>query len=168
MTQPSWYLIYTNPRQEDRTDQNLKAWKVETFAPKIREPQLNPFTGKPTTVIKPLFPRYIFARFPLASHLHKIRFTRGVQGVVSFGDGPTAVDQGVIDFLRSRVKQDGFVPAHCDFEPGERVLVQGGPFSGLTGIFNRETQDADRVRILLETVSFQAHITIERAALQKV
>jgi transcriptional antiterminator RfaH len=167
MSNPSWYLIYTNPKQEDRTDKNLRAWNVETFAPKLKEHHSHPFTGEPTCLIKPLFPRYIFARFSLSGYLHKVRFTRGVQGLISFGDGPALVDDEVIAYLKSRVKEDGFVRNSAEFERGDRVLIETGPFSGLAGIFERETQDEDRVRILLEAVSYQVHATIERSRLKR-
>lgn len=164
---PCWYLIYTHPRQEDRTDQNLRSWIVETFVPKLKERQYHPYTGKPGFVIKPLFPRYIFARFPLESHLHKIRYTRGVRDVVGFGHGPAVVSDDIIDFLRSRVMEDGYVRVYDELEPGDRVLINQGPFAGLTGLFEREMKDAQRVKILLEAVSYQAHISIDREVLKR-
>jgi hypothetical protein len=32
-----WYVIQTKPKQEDRADLNLRAWKIETFAPTLKE-----------------------------------------------------------------------------------------------------------------------------------
>src|SRR5215208_2764465 len=84
-----WYVICTHPRQEDRAESNLIAWSVETFAPQIKKKQYNQFTGVAIQLPKPLFPRYIFARFKLNEMLHKVRYTRGVHSVVGFGAGPT-------------------------------------------------------------------------------
>ena len=164
---PNWYLIQTNPRQEERADQNLRAWGVETFFPKFKERHFNQFTGEPTDIIKPLFARYIFARFVLDNLLHKARFTRGVHNVVSFGDGPTIVDQQIIALIRSRVGQDGFVNISQELNPGDEVVIKDGPLVGLAGILERETKDPDRVRVLLDSVSYQAHITIEKQILRK-
>ena len=80
-----WYVVYTLPNYEQRADSNLRAWHLETFAPKIKARRVNPFNGVSIYVTRPLFPRYIFARFNLNALMHKVRFTRGVSNVVSFG-----------------------------------------------------------------------------------
>ena len=46
-------------------------------------------------------------------------------------------------------------------------MVKDGPLKNLAGIFEREMKDTDRIRILLESVSYQAHIEIERDMVEK-
>jgi transcriptional antiterminator RfaH len=159
---PSWYAIYTHPKMENRAEENLQAWNVETFFPRIRDCRFNEFTSEPTYFIKPLFPRYFFARFALNNMLHKIRFTRGVHSVVCTGSDPTPVDDIVIDIIAAQIDATGFVKIGVDLEPGAKVLIQAGPFKGLTGIFEREASPADRIRVLLDCVSFQARAEVER------
>ncbi|MEP7341569.1 MAG: transcription termination/antitermination NusG family protein [Acidobacteriota bacterium] len=159
---PCWYVIHTHPKQESRAESNLKAWNVETFFPRISDCYFNEFTGKPTYLTKPLFSRYIFARFELNSSLHKVRFTRGVHSVVCTGIAPAPVDDKVIEIIAAQVDEAGFVRIGDDLEPGAKVLIQAGPFKGLTGVFERKTSDADRVKILLDSVCFQAHLEVER------
>src|SRR6185369_1847194 len=91
-----WYVVHTNLRQEERADKNLRAWGVETLHPKLRTRRLNEFTGAPTYFTKPLFPRYIFAKFNPRNQLAKISFTRGVHNVVSFRGHPVSVDEDII------------------------------------------------------------------------
>src|SRR5205085_8571472 len=117
----SWYVVQTNPKQESRADLNLRAWNVETLAPKFKQYAYNQFTGKPTLIIKPLFPRYIFARFRPKDALHKIRYTRGVHSVVSFGESFTRVDDEIITLIQSRMQKDGFVLIGEKFAPGDEV-----------------------------------------------
>jgi len=158
----SWYAIRTHPKQENRAEGNLKAWGVETFFPRIRDCRFNEFTSEPSYFIKPLFPGYLFARFALNSLLHKVRFTRGVHSVVCIGSEPAAVDDRVIEIIAAQIDTTGFVKIGADLEPGAKVLIQAGPFRGLTGIFEREASAADRIKILLECVCFQAHVEVER------
>ena len=166
---PHWYVIHTNPRQEERSHDNLRAWQVETLAPKIRERSYHPITGKPKYVTRPFFSRYIFARFKLSELFHKIRFTRGVHSVVSFGDVPIPVEDEVIDLLRLRVNAEGFVETETEvFEPGDEVVINSGPLKNFVGIFQREMKDSDRVMLLLKTVNYQAHVRIERELIAKV
>src|SRR5215510_9179579 len=159
---PSWYAIHTHPKQEDRAESNLQAWNVETFFPKIKDCRFNEFTSEPSFFIKPLFPGYFFARFALNNLLHKVRFTRGVHSVVCVGSDPSPVDDRVIEIIAAQIDATGFVKIGGDLELGAKVLIQAGPFKGLTGIFEREVSAADRIKILLDCVSFQARVEVER------
>jgi transcriptional antiterminator RfaH len=163
-----WYVIHTHPKQEDRADSNLKVLGVSICNPKIRERRYNQFSIVPTYVTKSLFPRYIFAQFKINDLYHKVRFTRGVSSVVSFGDGPTPISEEVIMLIQSNIKEDGFVKFDEEIRPGDRVMVMGGPLKNFAGIFEREMKETERVRILLETVSYQAHIEIERDMVKRV
>ena len=159
---PCWYAIRTHPKQENRAEMNLRAWSVETFFPKIRDCRFNEFTGEPSYFVKPLFPGYLFARFELNSLLHKVRFTRGVHSVVCIGSDPAPVDDNVIEIIAAQIDAAGFVKIGADLEPGAKVLIQTGPLKGLTGVFKREASSADRIRILLDCVGYQAHVEVER------
>jgi transcriptional antiterminator RfaH len=159
---PGWYAIHTHPKQENRAESNLQAWNVETFFPRVRDRRFNEFTGQTSYFIKPLFPRYLFARFALNTLLHKVRFTRGVHSVVCIGKDPAPVDARVIEIIAAQIDAAGFVKIGADLEPGAKVLIQAGPFKGLTGIFESETSYVERVRILLDCVNFQARVEVER------
>jgi transcriptional antiterminator RfaH len=158
----SWYAIHTHPKQENRAEGNLQAWDVETFFPKIRDCRFNEFTGGPSYFIKPLFPGYLFARFAMNNLLHKVRFTRGVHSVVCIGSDPAPIDDKLIEIIADQIDATGFVKIGADLEPGARVLIQTGSFKGFTGIFERGTSAAVRIKILLDCVSFQARVEVER------
>lgn len=158
---PYWYAIRTRPMQEDRAARNLEAWQVEVFNPRLKERRCNEYTGKPTYLSKPLFTRYIFARFDAGRLLNKVSFTRGVHSVVGFGDGPTRVSDEVIGLIQSQVGEDGFVRIGEELKSGDPVVITGGPLRGLTGVFDRKMKAADRVKILLTTINYQGHILIE-------
>jgi transcriptional antiterminator RfaH len=162
-----WYVIHTQPKQEDRACSNLKVLGVSIFNPKIKERRYNQFSIVPTYVTKSLFTRYIFAQFKINDLYHKVRFTRGVYSVVGFGDGPTPISEEVITLIQSKI-EDGFVKVDEEIMPGDRVMVKDGPLKNFAGIFEGGMKATDRVRILLETVSYQAHIEIERDMVKRV
>jgi transcriptional antiterminator RfaH len=164
----SWYAIFTNPRQEERANSNLLSWGVETFSPRWKECRRNQFTGVPTYFTKPLFPRYIFARFNVDHLLQKVWFTRGVKSVVTFNDSPARIDDSLIDLIKSRVNEDGFVKLGEDFSQGDKVLIKAGPLKSIVGIFERDLKDSDRVTILLANISFQGRVTVEKSMVAKV
>ena len=163
-----WYAIQTKAQQEDRAESNLRAWGVETFVPRFRARRRGYYAGGSTYLIKSLFPRYIFARFDANVLLHKVNFTRGVQSVVRFGGTPAPVDDEVLAIMQARLGPDGFIKIGEELKAGDRVMIQDGPFKNFIGIFEREIGEADRVRILLTTISYQSHVTLDRALVRKI
>lgn len=165
--QPCWYAIHTKPKQEDRADSNLRAWGFETFAPKFKEYRSNPYTQETSCVVKHLFPRYIFARFDYGSLFHKVNHTRGIHSVVRFGDQPAVLDELMISIIQTRIDRQGFVKMDDEPKSGDEVIIKDGPFKGLTGIFQQEIKESERVTILLNAVSYQAQIVINRHLVKK-
>jgi transcriptional antiterminator RfaH len=165
---PCWYVAHTHPRQEERANHNLLAWGVETFTPKMKVIKYKAFTGEPAVLIKPLFPRYIFARFKLSDLYYKIRFTRGIHSLVSFMDKPCPVDDELIDLIKSRIDDKGFVRTVDQLKIGDEVMIKEGVLKNFSGIFVCEMKDEDRIRILLRTVNYQAHVVIERGKVSKL
>jgi transcriptional antiterminator RfaH len=163
-----WYAVHTHVKQESRAADNLRAWNIEIFFPRIRDYRLNKYTEKLLYVIKPLFPGYIFAHFELDRFFHKVRFTRGVHSIVSLGDTPVPVDERVIEIITARIDQNGFVRIGEEIEPGAKVLIKAGPFKGLTGIFERETGANCRVKILLDSVYYQARVEIDKEMVEAI
>jgi transcriptional antiterminator RfaH len=163
-----WYVVHTHPKQEDRVDSNLNTLKIETFSPCIKKRQYNNYTGERFYKVRPLFPGYIFARFDLAKLHHKVRLTRGVHSLVCYGATPAQVDGLVINTIRSQLGVDGCVKIGESLKPGDEVVIDDGPLKSFRGIFERETSDLDRVMILLNTVSYQAHLVIARDLLKKI
>jgi transcriptional antiterminator RfaH len=163
-----WYVVHTHPQQEERASANLKSWAIETLTPKLRVNKYNEFTGKLTRVPKPLFPSYIFASFRFNEQYHRVRFTRGVHSVVSFTSTHTPVDDEIVDLIRFRIGQDGFVKTLEELKAGDEVIINEGRFKNFCGVFKREMHDSDRVKILLNTVNFQAHVVVDRELVHKL
>jgi transcriptional antiterminator RfaH len=162
-----WYAIHTKPKNEERANKNLIAWGVEAFAPRVREYRYNEYTHKPTALSKPLFSRYIFARFNARALLHDVYYTKGVHSIVSFNDIPFALQYDEIAFIKSRLDENGFIKMNDDLSPGDEVTIKSGAFAGLNGIFDREIDGKDRAMIFLDAIKYQATVTIERALIQK-
>ncbi len=160
-----WYAIRTKANEEDRADMNLRAWRVETFAPKVKDLRTSGYGGR--YVVKHLFARYIFARFDVERQFHQINYTRGVQSVVNFGGNPISIDDKVINLIRERIDEDGFIRIE-DLRAGDPVRVNSGPLQSIVGVFEWKLKDKDRVKILLSTMSYGSHLLIDRAMVEKV
>ena len=162
-----WYVVHTHPKQEERANENLRSWGVETVHGKLRTRRFNEFTGAPTYITQPLFPRYIFAKFNAREQLPKVRFTRGVHNVVCFGESPAPVDQDIIDIIRTRIDENGFVKANDELKPGDKVVISAGPMRNLMGIFERAIKGSDRITILLTAIEYQGRLVVNRELVKR-
>ncbi len=102
-------------------------------------------------VLRPLFPRYLFVYMDLESdRWHKINRTYGVCGLVMTGEWPTPVPDGVVECLvASSDSRDVISETSLEaFEPGERIRVCAGPFSGHVARVHK-LDDRGRVCLLL-------------------
>jgi transcriptional antiterminator RfaH len=164
----SWYVLRTKPRQEARAQDNLKAWGLETLLPLLPDRRKN---RRNCDGIRALFPSYIFCRFQ-ARMFDKVRFTYGVAHILSFGGKPAVVDEEIVDEIRAHMNALGVIddapPPAPDLQAGDKVLLTSGPFRNLVGVFQKEMPGSERVRILLETVSFRANVECLRSEVTKV
>lgn len=161
----SWYAVHTKPRQEDVAERNLQQRGLITFNPRLETIRL--LGGKPHSQGKPLFPGYIFSRFDPVVSLRLVRYSPGVRDVVRSGGEPIPVADEIIELIASRMC-DGYIRLEPQFRPGDRVRIESGPLSGLTGIFEQEMSDRQRVMILLATIEYHARVVIEKSWLTKV
>lgn len=163
-----WYAIYTKPKEEQRAELNLMTHGVETLAPKVLDRRTNEFSGRPTYFAKPLFPRYIFARFDAERTLHKVRYTRGVHSIVSLNGQPVKVDESIIEVIKSRIREDGFVKIGEELNVSDKVVVKSGTLKNFQGIFERRVKATDRIMILLTAITYQGRVSVEERLVGKV
>lgn len=163
-----WYVLHTNPKQEERACENLRAWGVETLNPKLKIRRYNQFNGAVSYLTQPLFPRYIFARFNALRLLSKVWFTRGVHKVVCFSGSPVAVDENVIQIINARIDENGFVKTGDDLKRGDKVLVKAGPLRNFMGVFDGEVKGSDRISVLLTTITYQGHMVVDRDVVERI
>jgi len=163
-----WYVIKTQPKQEVRADCNLKVLSINTFLPMAREPYTNPFSGLSSFATRPLFPRYLFAQFDAGTMLRRVCFTRGVQSVVSFGNGPVSVDDEMIELIQQRVGEDGLVRLYDNLNEGDPVMIDHGPLKDLTGVFQYDIKGTERVAILLTAINYQGRVIVGKDLVRKI
>jgi len=99
--------------------------------------------------------------------LQKVYFTRGIHSVVSFGDGPTPVDEEIIDTITDHMSPDGFIRIVNELQKGDRVVIEDGSFKNFEGIFESEVKQTDRIVVLLNAVRYQSRIQIGKDQVKK-
>lgn len=160
LQETNWFAVQTKPSQEDLAAFNLGRLGLDIFLPKIKQDKRD---GRRSGITKPMFPRYLFARFCPLRYMHLIIYARGVRQIVCAGDTPVPVDESIIESIRVRVGPDGFLDLSSDaLQPGDHITVEGGPFNGNSGVFEREADVHKRVVILLESIRYQARVVVDK------
>ncbi len=162
----NWYLVYSKPRQELCSLENLERQGFECFLPLIAVEKIR---RKLIVVVQePLFPRYLFIRLDASQEgrsWNPIRSTTGASRLVSFGQVPAKVDDLLVDTIRASVAGEGVRQRH--FEPGEGVRINDGPFAGLEAVYQMPDGEA-RVMVLIEILSKKISLSIEPPSLSKL
>jgi transcriptional antiterminator RfaH len=156
-----WFCAFTKPRRESFARLHLERQGVEVFLPLIRMPRLG--QADVSWSLAPMFPRYLFFRAPIRDTIARVRSTRGVASVVTFGGKPGQVPAEVVEVIRGRCDGDVFQPGEPAFKRGDSVSILAGPYAGMTAIFDQRATGEERVVVLLEIMASVARVEIDRS-----
>ena len=167
-TQPSWFAVFTKPRQENIALENLERQGFRCFLPMA----INPYQRRTARKlrIEPLFPRYLFLNaIADQQSLGPVRSTRGVNNLVRFGMDLAEMPESVIQAIRSRCDPETELVClqPVSVRPGDRVRVFDGPLAGAEGLFEA-TSGLRRAHLLIEILGRPTAVEVDRMMLQRV
>ena len=145
-----WYAVYTQPHAEPKALEHLLRQGYSAYLPRYRTRVSH--ARRRQIVLRPLFPRYLFAAVDRATMPWRpILSTVGVTDVVRTGDEPATVPEEIVAAIREREKIGGFdrIDPRQRLRLGELVRVTAGAFEGMIGSLV-ELRDQDRIVVLLE------------------
>ena len=156
----NWFVLNTKPKKEFHVEKLFIEGGFEIYNPKYLH----------DNKIKPFFPGYEFIYFDYPEQYRLVRYTRGVKRVVGNRVGPIPIPEKVITEIKAR-EVNGLIELYKygqEPELGDEIEVVEGPLKGLRGIFKKEIPEKQRVLILLNYVSYQGQLLIEKKKLKKV
>jgi transcription antitermination factor NusG len=160
----NWFAIHAKPHRENFAAINVGALGIGILLPRVNVTRLARGAAQQRT--KPLFPGYFFARFCPEDCFESVKGALGVLQVVSSGRIPIPVHEKVVQEIQNRIQEDGFIRIRPQgLESGARVIIQSGPFEGMTGRVVQEMDDQRRVAVFLESL-LHARVLIERQWIQ--
>ena len=135
-----WHAVMTKPRKEGLANDLLQYQGYETLY--LHYPDTVKHARRTRKVLKPYFPRYVFAGMSNGLTVHGINRTIGVSTVVYLGDDPLEIPGPVMEELQRRGDQRGMVHVwpketaerRKRFRKGAEVRITGGPLEGLFAI----------------------------------
>ncbi len=157
-----WVVVATAPEfgSEARAKRDLEGrGGYECYLPRCIEPNRQR--------VAPLFPGYVFVRLdPRVEPWQPILRSRGVVDLVRFGDMPPTLSDDVVRAIRRKENRDGIVV--IELQPGDRVEVLDGPFSGQHLEFVVEATADHRVRLLLDILGRSVRFEAEKRGVRKL
>ena len=156
-----WYVVQTQVNGEAKAARNLLRQGYEIYLPRYLKRRRH--ARKVDFSAKPLFPRYVFVAIDIASQRWRsIQSTFGVSRLVTNGDDPAAVPNGVVHALKAREDDKGFVQLDRKptFAPGDKVRVLAGAFMDNAGLFDG-LADHDRISILLDMLGRKVRVLLD-------
>jgi transcription antitermination factor NusG len=157
--QTSWYALHVRLRQECLVEEALRYKGYETFLPLHRANARE--YERHNNIQLPLFPGYLFCRCDMGSNSGgKIVTTPGVMRILG-SKFPTPVPDDEIEAVKRLVRSKA-VLSPCPFmQPGQIVMIRGGPLRGLKGCVVAE-HSCFRLVISLTLLRRSVAVTIER------
>ena len=153
-----WYVVRSKPHQEYAVESNLSQVGIEVLCPRIREERR--IRRKLQSVVTPLFPGYLFARFCL-SESRFVMYATGVRNLVSFGHAPAIVQGEIIDGIRERLR-DGVIDLKApSFTRGDVVRIHEGPLRGLEAVFQQEMVGQQRAMLLMKSLTCPMRVVLD-------
>jgi transcriptional antiterminator RfaH len=158
---PRWYVVQTRVNCEAKAARNLINQGYEVYLPRYLKRRRH--ARKVDFAVKPLFPRYMFVAIDMATQRWlSIQSTFGVSRLLTTGEDPALVPDGVVRAIKQREDERGFVAMdnRSAFVPGDKVRILAGAFMDSAGFFNG-IADRDRVSILLDMLGRQVRVLLD-------
>lgn len=155
-----WYVVYTQVNRERDACSHLCRQGFDVYLPQYQKTRRH--ARKSELVPKPLFPRYMFVYMNLENmRWRAINSTHGVVQLICLGEEPTPVPNGLVENIRKREDEKGWVVPDISeaLMPGDTVQVVSGAMRDLIGIFQSKG-DADRVVVLFNLMGREMKIAL--------
>ncbi len=162
-----WYAVHTQVHGEQRAKENLERQGFRVWLPLYWKTRRH--ARRRDTVLRPLFPRYLFISLDLETQRWRSVFsTRGVSTLLTVDGAPLAVPEGTVEGLQAGADSDGhFTIRPKALAPGETVRIAEGPFAELEAVFQEE-HDGNRVLVLLELLGRKTAVRLPGTHIERV
>lgn len=151
----AWIVARTKPNQEALASEHLTRQGYRPYCPRYQHKRPNK-----KTLIRPLFPRYIFVE--IQDVWYSIRSTRGISSILSGDNGPQYVPEALVYGIMAREDKHGFIitDSRDRFERGASVKTEQGPLAGLPLIYDGMTAN-ERCAVLVAMMDRYVRVEME-------
>jgi transcription antitermination factor NusG len=168
---PTWYVVLTNPKCEERARAGLDALGYATFLPtetvwaRVPKHRQKPGQPKKVKVTRPLFPGYLFFGLDKGVHpFEPVRLTDGVYSILMNNGEYLAMPAGTVSGMQEaeeRGDHDRTVKAAEKLAEliGQQITVPEGHLAGFVAVVKKATEKC----VYLETEAFGKRVKLTMA-----
>jgi transcriptional antiterminator RfaH len=144
----SWCVVQTKTQSEEKALLNLRQQGFEVYLPRYSKEIRH--ARKAQTVLRPLFPGYLFIKMDLEkARWRSVNGTIGVITLLQSGDRPCLLADAFIDQLHQRENDHGIIMLEGNnLKIGDKIRLTSGVFAEFTGLL-QERKDYKRIILLL-------------------
>jgi transcriptional antiterminator NusG len=171
-----WYVVHTYSGYEEKVKLTIEGKVANSpIADKIErilipsEKIIEHKGGKKKEKDRKFYPGYILVQMELDDESwHVIRSTPRVTGFIG-GERPVPVPQDEIDQILQQVER-GAAPSQikAQYEMGDQVRINDGPFSNFTGSVEEVDAEHGRLRVMVSIFSRQTPVDLNFFQVEKV
>ncbi|MFZ0444258.1 MAG: transcription termination/antitermination protein NusG [Bacillus sp. (in: firmicutes)] len=174
----NWYVVHTYSGYENKVKANLEK-RVESMGMQDKifrvivpeEEETDIKNGKKKTVKRKVFPGYVLVEIVMTDDSwYVVRNTPGVTGFVGSsgaGSKPTPLLPEEINSILKHLGENER-PIDIDFEIGETVKVNEGPFANFTGSVEEIDKDKAKVKVLVNMFGRDTPVELEFTQVEKI
>lgn len=174
----NWYVVHTYSGYENKVKANLEK-RVESMGMQDKifrvivpeEEETDIKNGKKKTVKRKVFPGYVLVEIVMTDDSwYVVRNTPGVTGFVGSsgaGSKPTPLLPEEINSILKHLGENER-PIDIDFEIGETVKVNEGPFANFTGSVEEIDIDKAKVKVLVNMFGRDTPVELEFTQVEKI
>ena len=174
-----WYVLHTYAGYENRVKANLEqriaSLNMEDYIFQIEVPTEEVTlvkNGKRQVVQQKKYPGYVYVRMDLTDESWSgVKNTPNVTGFVGLTSRPSPLRlEEVVSILAPAVQEKKKVetPKAQEFEVGESVTVQDGPFATLPATICEINVDAQRLKVLVSIFGRETPVELEFSQVAKI
>ena len=163
---PKWVALYTNPRAEKKTCQNLQELGYESYVPLQRK--LHKWSDRWKNVEVPLLTSYIFVKMR-EKDVIPIRAVKGVHHIISWHGKPAIIPDKQIEAMRRMVDAEANMQVMNDeaLKKGAYVRIVEGQFAGLEGTLISDCANGN-FGVSISGLNFTLVMQVESSLLQVI
>lgn len=171
-----WFVLQTLSGQENKAKESMeRRLELEEMGGLIEEILIptekvsEVKQGKKTTTVRKFFPGYLLVNMELYDEQRALNertwyFTQETPGVIGFvgGDKPAPLKQQEVDTILNQIEEKKEkVKPKVQFEPGETVKINDGPFVSFSGIIEEVDPEKGKLKVSVSIFGRSAPVELE-------
>ena len=172
-----WYIIHSYSGFENKVAESLRS-RADAFGFACKLGQILIPTeevvelrnGKKVTSKRLLYPGYVLVQMEMNETLwHAVKDTPRVTGFVGGGNSPVPLTADEVNSILFRQASSAERPRpRLNFEKGEQVRINDGPFANFTGKVDEVNAERDTLRVLVTIFGRATPVELDFLQVEKV